>query len=395
MNLLHSQFGDVEVLVPSDDIKLDQAQWPEAALHGVRFVNAFSPWYNRYWVHLQRRIPVPATKRVEWPFPLPKNLKTLLSSVDAVLSVGGDLYSLDYGVPSILMAVNETAINLGTPVILWGASVGPFEANPYFKSVVSHHLSRMDMIAVRETTSSTYLRDELGLFNITNIPDPAFNLQPQKTDIVSIWPKTGCAGVLGFNISPLIQRYRSSEEVETVFLEEITGFIQQVVKDMDLSVLLIPHVIPRVNMVYDNDMHYMEGIIRRLGDMDGRVRLIEKPLNAAQTKYVISKCRFFIGARTHSTIAALSTMVPTISISYSVKARGINQDLFGHTGYVLETPEVNAKSLMRHLEKLQVNEADIRKELEDKIPMWRSHLKEGTVSLGRLIHKHDSVNVGI
>ena len=44
----------------------------------------------------------------------------------------------------------------------------------------------------------------------------------------------------------------------------------------------------------------------------------------------------FIGARTHATIAAYSSCVPTLVVGYSIKARGIAKDLFGtDEGYVL------------------------------------------------------------
>ena len=36
-----------------------------------------------------------------------------------------------------------------------------------------------------------------------------------------------------------------------------------------------------------------------------------------------------MGARTHATIAAYSTEVPTIAIGYSMKAKGIAKDIFG------------------------------------------------------------------
>ena len=37
----------------------------------------------------------------------------------------------------------------------------------------------------------------------------------------------------------------------------------------------------------------------------------------------------FVGCRTHSTIAAYSTCVPTLVVGYSIKSRGIAKDLFG------------------------------------------------------------------
>ncbi len=384
VELLHGQFDDVEVFVPSDDVQLDRVQWPEAVQYGVRFVETCSPWYGRYWVHLQR-VPMPALKRAGWPFPLPSSLKAMLSNVDAVLSVGGDNYSLDYRLPSLLMGIDGMAMDLGTPVILWGASVGPFEAEPYFKPVIREHLSRMNMITVRESISLTYLKDEMDLLNVISMPDPAFTLHPEKIDVLSFWPRETTAGVLGLNISPLIQRYRHKEEGQDVLLDEVSIFVRRVVNEMNLSVLLIPHVIPPDGAAKGNDAYYVEGIIRRTGDMGGRVRLMDSRLNASQIKHVISKCRFFIGARTHSTIAALSSGVPTISISYSVKARGINQDLFGHTEYVLEASEVSANNLLESLERLQSNEAGVRAELAGKVPTWQGKVEEGARRLFRLI----------
>ena len=45
--------------------------------------------------------------------------------------------------------------------------------------------------------------------------------------------------------------------------------------------------------------------------------------NCMVIKGYISRCELFIGARTHATIAAYSTGVPTLVLGYSVKARGI------------------------------------------------------------------------
>lgn len=63
---------------------------------------------------------------------------------------------------------------------------------------------------------------------------------------------------------------------------------------------------------------------------------------APELKYIISQCSFFVGARTHATIAAYSSCVPTLVVGYSVKARGIARDLFGtEDGYVLPVQSLN------------------------------------------------------
>ena len=49
-----------------------------------------------------------------------------------------------------------------------------------------------------------------------------------------------------------------------------------------------------------------------------------------------------MGARTHSTIAAYSSDVPTLVIGYSVKSRGIATDLFGsYENYCLPVQELS------------------------------------------------------
>lgn len=63
-----------------------------------------------------------------------------------------------------------------------------------------------------------------------------------------------------------------------------------------------------------------------------------------ELKGFISRCRLFVGARTHATIAAYSTCVPTLVAGYSVKARGIAKDLFGsEENYVLPVQSLKNK----------------------------------------------------
>ena len=102
--------------------------------------------------------------------------------------------------------------------------------------------------------------------------------------------------------------------------------------------------------------------------------------NCMELKGIISRCRFFIGARTHATIAAYSTGVPTLVVGYSVKARGIARDLFGtEEGYVLP-----AHSLENENELLSAFRSLIRK--EDSI---RQTLRIGTCA--ELLKQYENI----
>ena len=218
----------------------------------------------------------------------------------------------------------------------------------------------MSLIAVRESVSDNYLNETLGLNNIIRMADPAFTLIPEPVSTIAFWPVEKGNGVLGLNISPLIERYRHSDyDLRT----EIVEFIRVTVKNYDMAVLLIPHVVPLNGDSKNNDADYMRPILDSLSDLGSRVSMMDSSLNAAQIKQVISQCRFFIGARTHATIAALSSTVPTVSIAYSIKAKGINQDLFGHQDAVIESAEVSQTSLLDGLEWLHTHEQELREQL--------------------------------
>lgn len=364
VGLLREQLGDIEVLVPSSNIELDSAQWPQADRSGVRFVPSYMPAHARYWGHLQR-LPVPFLKRADWPFAMPGWLKQQIGSVDAVLAVGGDNYSLDYRIPSQIMSVDKLAMDMGKPVVLWGASVGPFEREPAFVGSMTRHLSRMHYVAARESVSHDYLTTKLGLSNVIRMADPAFTLEREPVDLTPFWPGgPDNADVLGVNVSRLIERYKRPGQN---LRHEVAGFIRHAVSEKGLSVLLVPHVQPLQGADEGGDATYMAPLLAELADLGNAVRMMPATFNAAQTKYVISKLRFFIGARTHATIAALSSGVPTVSIAYSVKARGINRDLFGNEDMVLQTPDVSAQTLQNSLDWLLREQDSLRSRLANRV----------------------------
>lgn len=82
---------------------------------------------------------------------------------------------------------------------------------------------------------------------------------------------------------------------------------------------------------------------------------------------------------THSTIAALSSGIPTLSFAYSIKALGINRDIFGHTDYCLEPTDLDAEAVASRVTSMLDDSAAIRKELAGRIPgVQRAALSAGT-----------------
>jgi polysaccharide pyruvyl transferase WcaK-like protein len=58
-------------------------------------------------------------------------------------------------------------------------------------------------------------------------------------------------------------------------------------------------------------------------DVRASVRAADGIGSAAQAKAVIARCEWFVGARMHAAIAALSSGVPCAAVAYSGKFRGV------------------------------------------------------------------------
>lgn len=386
--LLQDEFKEVEVLVPSIDKAHDLKQWPDAMNNGVRFTNTGEKSVPslRWWKRIVRRAPFLLKEKWLPKLAILEDVNEDIRSSDAVLIIGGDTITLDNGIVFLIKQVQtaEIAIKAGVPVVLWAASIGPFTQNKYIEEYITKFLSKLSMITVRETISLEYLKS-IGISDhVSLVADPAFIMEPQAIDMNGLWVEKSPNGVLGFNISPLIKKYRPCDEDESVLISEVTNFLEDVLKEKEMSVVLIPHVEP-LRKMQNSDRLYMEKIINNLTSYGEKIKLIPDGYNAAQLKYLISKCRFFIGARMHSTIAALSTYVPTISIAYSIKAKGVNNDLFGHTKYVLETPAVSRASLNAMMDCVFTHENQIRAHLEVFIPRWKDRTKDSVKALSDII----------
>ena len=79
-----------------------------------------------------------------------------------------------------------------------------------------------------------------------------------------------------------------------------------------------------------------------------------------------------IAARTHASIAAYSSCVPTLVIGYSVKAKGIAKDIFGtYDKYVLPAQSFYKNTeLIDSFEWLWKNEDSIRNHLKSFMPEY-------------------------
>lgn len=271
---------------------------------------------------------------------------------DAVeVSIGGDIYCYeDY--PKFIRL--HRMIASGHKSVLVGCSL---EKELFEDPMFVEDMKAYDLITARESLTYQFLLDA-GIKNVKLIPDSAFTLPKEMLQFPDSFDTKN---VVGINISPLVLR---KEKQRGIVLENFIRLMRYILDETDYTIALIPHVVWK-----DNDDR---DALRQLADAvgrDSRVTVIED-CNCMQLKGFVSRCRFFIGARTHATIAAYSTGVPTLVLGYSVKSRGIATDLFGtDENYVVPVQTIDHPDQMQQAFCwLQEHEAEIRERLEQVMP---------------------------
>lgn len=288
-----------------------------------------------------------------------------LDDSHAVLSIGGDNYSLDYGIPQLFTDLDDIVIEKKKPLVIWGASVGPFDKIPSYQIFMRDHLQKITGIFARESITIDYLK-KIGIEkNVFAVADPAFLLDPQKpaTSNVALGFNDDAIGI---NLSPLMARYVTNGDT-LKWIKKSAEIVSTIAKNTDRQICLIPHV----TSPHDNDYVFLEKVVKNLDNPIPELVLIPPTYNAAETKWIIGQMKFFVGARTHATIAALSMEVPTLSLGYSVKAEGINRDLFGHTDYCIRSHEFNPGIIAKKVSLMAETDNSIRNEIRSRLPEIR------------------------
>ena len=260
----------------------------------------------------------------------------LMADADAVLDIsGGDSFADLYGNKRFqgMTQTKRLALGLGTPLVLLPQTYGPFE-HPKALEVAREIVRGASMAWARDGRSFETLKELLGdHFDADRHclgVDVAFALPRSRPDDLPQRLESWLAGrpetpVVGFNVSGLIynQGVQASRQFgfKADYRDLVHGILKRFLAESDARILLVPHVLARLDH-YESDPRACQDVAAALGE-DERVLVLDRRYNSMEMKWVIGQTDFFCGTRMHSTIAALSSSVPTAAIAYSKKTLGV------------------------------------------------------------------------
>ncbi len=289
------------------------------------------------------------------------------------VSIGGDNYCYDTMLGDLRLA-NEAFRKNGTKTILLGCSIEP---ELLARKEIVDDLRKYHTIIARESITYDALRENVAAAQgpvCLCRPDPAFTLVRKELPLPEGFHPGNTVGV---NISPMIQ---DNEKNAGAVMQNYRGLLRYIIDRTDMQIALIPHVVWDRN----DDRKPLHELYEEFKDTG---RVVEIPDGTCEElKGFIGRCRFFVGARTHATIAAYSCCVPTLVAGYSVKARGIARDLFGtEEGYVLPVQDLTGENdLAEGFAWLMKKEDDVRRHLEKIMPDYCGRARETGKEVERL-----------
>lgn len=299
--------------------------------------------------------------------------RAMLGRYDVFISTGGDNYCYGDSVAPAA-ALNRALKRAGKRTVLWGCSVGREDLTAEKEADIASY----DLITARESITFELLREVCSKSRIYLHADPAFTLGSEALPL----PDGFVEGeTVGLNLSPMV--LGNGADGGDIRFAAVRRMVDYILEHTGRSVALIPHVFhERVS-----DLAPLTKLYEQYRST-GRVLLIgaQKAPSARQLKGIIARCGLFVGARTHATIAAYSSCVPTLVLGYSVKSTGIARDLFGsEQGLVVQMGGLKDENILAdHFAALLERRDAYRQTLREKMPLYIQSAAEAADRLARL-----------
>jgi colanic acid/amylovoran biosynthesis protein len=304
-------------------------------------------------------------------------LRHILCSEMALSISGGDSFSDIYGLRRFLYVTLPQCLVLllGKRLILMPQTIGPFRSISARK-IAGSILSRATLIFTRDhdgiedilMKDDPSLRDKVRFcYDIGFVVDPK---KPEKMDLDGLKLDKSHRTLVGLNINGLLYiggyERNNTFDLKIDYGMLIETIINYIIEKKDALVLLVPHVYGEKNT--ESDLAISEEIYSKLKPKyNERLFMVKGIYDPSGIKYIIGQCDYFIGSRMHACVAAVSQSIPTVSIAYSKKFRGVMETI-GMEEYVADPKKMDEQTIIALIDTAYERRAEIRKMLEGKMP---------------------------
>jgi polysaccharide pyruvyl transferase WcaK-like protein len=315
-------------------------------------------------------------------------LNDLMES-DLVLSIAyGDSFSDIYGLGRLLYVSLPQILMLlaGKRFVMLPQTIGPFRSR-IGKAIARCILSRSEIVYSRDHMGLDALRGLIGAkqgeTKFRFCYDLAFEVDPKPPVLVDVEgldiSTRDVQSVVGVNVSGLLMMggYTRNNmfDLKVRYDELIYKLIEFVIEQKAARVLLIPHVFDSPGDL-ESDSRACDAVFDELKQRyEGRIGVVRGSYSYDEIKNIIGRCDFFVRARMHACIAALSQNIPTVPIAYSDKFAGMMQSI-GFGELVADPRHMDAAAILETVDKIYEKRAAVGRDLAAKMPVVKQRIRD-------------------
>lgn len=256
----------------------------------------------------------------------PGGLWAAFRRCDVVMDIsGGDSFADIYGASRILKMIvaQNFALLAGRPLVISPQTIGPFD-RPVIRRLALNTMRRAAAVASRDEPSTRFAREMGFQGDIIEASDVAFRMTYDPPP-----PRPADAPTrVGLNVSGLLVNGGYSQDNMFGLKVDYPKFARDMVghfASLDgVEVHMVGHVLSESQPVEDD----REAGLKLAGEFPN-VKVAPVFASPIEAKSYIAGMDYFVGARMHACIAALTTGVPVMPTAYSRKFAGV----FGTVGY--------------------------------------------------------------
>lgn len=297
-----------------------------------------------------------------------------MACAHVVLAIsGGDSFSEIYGFRRLLYVSlpQLLALLLGKPLVLLPQTIGPFKTF-YGTALARLILKRARAVFTREPRAVPLVRALVGRkqVRVAFSHDMAFALEGHICeDRVPPWleRRDRTLPLIGLNISGLlyIGGYSGSNmfRLKCDYRELMLDLVSHLVSEYEACIMLVPHVLT-AGESGESDLAASRRLCSQANSLvRNHLYLLDSDYDHYETKALIGRCDYFVGARMHACIAALSQGVPATGLAYSSKFSGV-YDSIGMRQLAVDLRRHDAFTVIRlvseHFRQRQVTREQLR-----------------------------------
>lgn len=259
-----------------------------------------------------------------------------IKQFDLIIVLGGDDLSEYYGKHIWPLLLSFYSWSFKTKVVLLGQSVGPFKF--WLNRLVFKKLIAKSHIYTRDKFCYEYIQNELGIAkNLTLSGDLAFldlPLQKSKSYETEVLNKFNLVPneYISIIISGLFGKYYTKDKKD--YFNCFENLIKEIKKTPGLEnkkICFLAHTFPP----HGDEAELLREFSNYVKEKDNLIFIDEKIYQGA-ARFVLGNGMFTITGRMHASVSTFQMGKPSISLSYSVKYKGVIGDNLGQNELIIE-----------------------------------------------------------